>query len=250
MRVTGERVTTPEGGFNPTFRRHVAAYRLCAPLLPPDVRVLDLGAGAGHSFTELAPRETVGVDIDADALAGQDRETLVADMRCLPLGDDCFSAVLAVQSLEHVPDPERVLAEVRRVLSPGGVAIFVTPNRYTFARPDEIVDPYHYVEFAPEELRALCSRTFADVAMHGIFGSPRYQAFVAAEKRRMDRLLGLDVLGLRHRLPRRVMQAAYDTSLTLTRRRPAPGADAITVEDFTLGDPPLDDCLDLVAVCR
>ena len=80
MTVTGERVTTPAGGFNPTWQRHVAAYRLCARLLPPG-RVLDLGCGIGHSYELLAPRETVGVDIDPEALAGQDRETHVADMR-------------------------------------------------------------------------------------------------------------------------------------------------------------------------
>ena len=35
---------------------------------------------------------------------------------------------------------------------PGGAAVVVTPNRLTFARPDEIIDPYHYVEFDPGQL--------------------------------------------------------------------------------------------------
>ena len=34
------------------------------------------------------------------------------------------------------------------MLEPDGVAVFVTPNRLTFARPDEIIDPYHYVEYS------------------------------------------------------------------------------------------------------
>ena len=119
--ITGERVTTPVGGFNPTFQRHVAAYRLCAPLLPAG-RVLDLGCGVGHSYQELAPRVTVGVDLDAGALAGQDRETHVADMRSLPFPAGSFASVLSVQSIEHVPDPESVLAEVVRVLEPEGRA--------------------------------------------------------------------------------------------------------------------------------
>ncbi len=63
--------------------------------------------------------------------------------------------MLSVQSVEHVPDPERVVAEAARVLEPDGVAIFVTPNRLTLGRPDEIIDPYHYIEFDPEELRRL-----------------------------------------------------------------------------------------------
>src|SRR3954465_4983679 len=102
------RVRTAQGGFNPPWQRPVAAYGLCAPLLGPG-RVLDLGCGVGHSFALLAPRETVGVDLDAHALRGQERETRVADMRALPFSAGSFASVLAVQSIEHVPDPERVL---------------------------------------------------------------------------------------------------------------------------------------------
>jgi SAM-dependent methyltransferase len=250
MTVTGERVTTGEGGFNPTFQRHVAAYALCAPLLPADARVLDLGAGAGHSYEQLAPRESVGVDIDPGALAGQQRETHVADMRDLPFADGSFGAVLSVQSLEHVPDGDAVLREVRRVLAPGGTAVFITPNRLTFGRADEIIDPYHYVEYAPEELRALCAQTFQSVEMRGLFGSERYAQFDHAEKARMERVLRLDVLGVRKRLSRRTLQWAYDTALRLTRRRATPLAASITVEDFSLGTEDLAAALDLVAICR
>ncbi len=248
-KVSGERVTTGDGGFNPTFQRHVAAYVEAATLLP-EVRTLDLGCGAGHSYDRLAPRETVGVDLDAGALQGQDRETHVADMRRLPFGDASFEAVLSVQSLEHVPDGAAVLREVRRVLQPGGVAIFITPNRLTFGRPDEIIDPYHYVEYSADQLRELCLGTFASVEMHGLFGSPRYAEFDRIEKARMERVLKLDVLGVRKRLPRRTLMWAYDTALRTTRKKATPLAASITVEDFSLGSENLDAALDLVAVCR
>jgi SAM-dependent methyltransferase len=248
--VTGERVTTGAGGFNPTYQRHVAAYALCAALLPAEARVLDLGCGAGHSYDRLAPRESVGVDLDAGALAGQARETHVADMRALPFADASFGAVLSVQSLEHVPDGAAVLREVRRVLAPGGMAIFVTPNRLTFGRPDEIIDPYHFVEYSPAELSALCAAVFADVALQGLFGSERYAEFDRAEKARMERVLSLDVLGVRKRLPRRALQWSYDTALRVTRRRATALAASIGVEDFSLAAAGLETALDLVAVCR
>jgi SAM-dependent methyltransferase len=248
--ITGERVVTAAGGFNPTYQRHVATYRLCAPLLPPG-RVLDLGCGVGHSFHELAPRESVGVDVSAQALAGQDRETVVADMRDLPFPDGSFASVLSVQSIEHVPDPERVLAEVTRVLEPGGTAIFVTPNRLEFARADEIIDPYHYVEFAPDELRALCAPRFEAVEILGLTGSQRWRELVDEEHARLDRLLRSDPLRLRRLVPRRARQLLYDWMLTRNRKRsPDPRAAAIGPEDFALVHEGVERAFDLVAVCR
>jgi SAM-dependent methyltransferase len=246
--ISGERVSTPRGGFNPTFQRHVAAYRLCAPMLPPG-RVLDLGCGTGHSYRELVPRETVGVDIEPSALTGQDRETRVADMRALPFGAGEFESVLAVQSIEHVPDPQRVITEVVRVLTDGGRAIFVTPNRLTFGRAEEIIDPYHYIEYDAHQLHALCASAFARVELRGLYGSGRYQAIVATERRELDRLLARDPLRLRRFVPRTIRQRLYDHRLRASRAAALPGAEQIVPEDFTLEAEPLDEALDLIAIC-
>lgn len=247
--VTGERVVTSEGGFNPTWQRHVAAYALCARYLPSG-RIADIGCGVGHSYALLAPRQTVGVDVDAAALAGQDRQTAVADMRRLPFADREFNGAIAVHSIEHVPDAERALEEIARVLEPEGSAVFVTPNRLTFARPDEIIDPYHYVEYASSELEGLCRRSFDSVEVAGIFGSERYRALVAREHAKLDALLRLDPLRVRRLVPRSLRQRLYDRRLSRERADPDPGAAAITVDDFTLEHERLEAALDLVAVCR
>jgi SAM-dependent methyltransferase len=247
-RVTGERVSTAADGFNPTWQRHVAAYEQCAPLLP-DGRVLDVGCGVGHSYELLAPRETIGIDIDPGSLEGQARETRVGDMRALPFADASFSALLSVQAIEHVPDPERALAEARRVLEPGGVAIFVTPNRLTFGPPDEVIDPYHHLEFSPDELRACCASVFDRVELSGLFGSPRYLDLVAAERASLDRLLRMDPLGIRRAVPRWVRKRLYDWALRRRRAVPDSAAAAIEPSDFELRDSPLAEALDVVAVC-
>ena len=248
MKVSGERVSTSTGGFNPTWQRHVAAYAAAAQVLPPG-RVLDLGCGVGHSFELLAPRESVGVDIAEDALAEQDRPTIVADMRAVPVASASFDSVLSVQSIEHVPDPERIVAEARRVLAPGGTAMFVTPNRLTFARPDEIIDPYHHVEFDAGELRVLCERFFAAVEVRGIFGSDRYMELFDEERRKLDRLLGLDPLRVRRAVPVAARRRLYDLMLRRYRHADDPRAAAIEPADFHLRDDGLDAALDLVAVC-
>jgi SAM-dependent methyltransferase len=247
--VTGERVVTSRGGFNPTWQRHVAAYALCERFLGQG-RIADVGCGVGHSYRLLAPRQTVGVDVDPGVLANQDRETVAADMRSLPFAAGELDGAIAVHSIEHVPDPALALAEIARVLKPGAAAVLVTPNRLTFARPDEIIDPYHYVEYDPGELASLCRRHFASVEMAGIFGSERYRAIVAREHAKLDRLLRLDPLRLRRLLPRRARQRLYDRRLSRERAAADPDAGSIGVADFTLRDERLDTALDLVAVCH
>ncbi len=247
--ITGERATTAEGGFNPAWQRHVAAYREAAQMLPSG-RVLDLGCGIGHSFELLEPRETVGVDISAAALEGQDRETVLADMRALPFDGGSFASVISAHSVEHVPNPDAVLAEAARVLVPNGVAVWVTPNRLTFGRPDEIIDPYHYIEFDPKELRQLCSRHFAHVRMYGLFGSPRYEAFHAVELEQLAKLLAVDPLRVRRAVPRRMRQLLYDLMLSRWRVDPSPIAQTITTDDFFLAKEPIEEAADLMAVCR
>lgn len=249
VKVTGERVVTSDGGFNPTWQRHVAAYLLSEPGFGPET-VLDLGCGVGHSYHLLAPRETVGVDIDSEALEGQDRRTVVADMRDLPFSDAEFNSVISVHSLEHVPDPENVLKEVTRVLGPDGTAVFVTPNRLTFGRPDEIIDPFHYLEFDPAELRALCQASFAEVETKGIFGSPAYMELFEEERATLDRLLRLDPLKLRRLAGMKLKQRLYDGLLGRFRKDDDPRASLITPDDFFLDDTNLDDSLDVVAICH
>ena len=248
MKITGERVVSPVGGFNPTWQRHVAAYVVAERELGAGT-VLDLGCGVGHSYDLLA-RETIGVDIDEAALAGQDRTTVVADMRALPFEDGSFSSIVAAHSLEHVPDPERTMAEAARVLEPEGVAVFVTPNRFTLGVPDEIIDPYHYIEFDDGSLRSLCEQEFGQVEIRGLFGSARYLVLVNEERATLHRLLRLDRVGMRRLVPRSLRQRLYDRMLRHYRPPGDARAEAVGLEDFGVRDDGLEECLDLIAVCR
>ncbi len=108
-------------------------------------------------------------------------------MREIPLRR-AIGSVLSVQSLEHVPDPERAVAEARAGDRAGWCRVFVTPNRLTFGRPDEIIDPWHLIEFDPEELRALCEGRFGDVDHRpGCSGRTRYPEFQRGELAKLDR---------------------------------------------------------------
>jgi SAM-dependent methyltransferase len=247
--ITGERVSSPSGGFNPAWQRHAASYLLAEPWLG-DGPVLDVGCGVGHSFHLLAPRRTVGVDVAAEALTGQDRETVVADMRALPFADASFASVVAIHSIEHVPDPERATEEAARVLADDGVAVYATPNRLTFGRPDEIIDPYHYVELAPDELRALCLASFAKVELRGLFATELYMEIFREEREKLNRLLSRDPRRLRRLVPVRARRHLYDWLLRRNRRLDDPRYQTIEITDFELRREELPEALDLFAFCR
>ena len=248
LKVTGERIVTRAGGFNASWQRHAACYALTARFLGPGT-VLDVGCGTGHAQSHLAPRLSIGLDLDHQSLAPQERLTVLADMRRIPFKDASFGSVMCIHAIEHVPDPRRVVAEVARVLEPGSVAVFVTPNRLTFGRPDEIVDPYHYIEFDAHELKDLCTPFFSSVEPCGLFGSPRYMEFFDEERRQLVALLRKDPLKLRGLLPRKVRQILYDWKLSRARRGDASPASAFTIEDFELRSDGLEAAIDVGAVC-
>jgi len=106
-----------------------------APLeIKPDHRVLDAGCGTGDFLRILAPLlrsgSAVGIDLSETMLSEARRRTdssypnlsfRMANVQELPFDDESFDRVMATQLLLHVPDPQLALAEIRRVLAPGGL---------------------------------------------------------------------------------------------------------------------------------
>ena len=79
-------------------------------------------------------------------------ELSIGDVRNLPYPDDTFDVVIAIEVLEHIPDPEVGLSEAMRVLKPGGYAITALPvqlplmmHLYDFDKPDEVLALYKKV---------------------------------------------------------------------------------------------------------
>ena len=110
-----------------------------------DKGVLDLGCAGGFMAEALASKGARGTGIDpaADAIeAARSRATLVGQIiqydvgvgEALPYADEAFDAVVCVDVLEHVTDLTKVVAEVSRVLRPGGVFLYDTINRNPVSR--------------------------------------------------------------------------------------------------------------------
>lgn len=131
----------------------------------PGERVLDMGCGAGRHAFALYRRGADVVALDMDAAELEDVAGMFAAMReagevpdgasasavrgdayALPFADASFDRIVAAEVLEHLPEDEQAMAELARVLKPGGT-MAVTVPRYG---PEKVCwalsDSYHEVE--------------------------------------------------------------------------------------------------------
>lgn len=151
--------------FTRLFDKYVTELRL-----PASARVLEIGCGTGAMLRALARREdftghAVGIDqspvfvdaarrfADAEGV-GERLQFDVGDAHAIPYSDASFDAIIVNTVMSHVSSPDAVLAEVARVLRPGGKAAIFDGDyaSLTYAHPD--------AELGSRMDRALANATF------------------------------------------------------------------------------------------
>jgi SAM-dependent methyltransferase len=139
--------------------------------LPRSVRILEIGAGGGflgQQLSMLGFEHLTLTDFTATTLAelrtrAPGANVVEADASTLPFPDATFNVVVSSDVIEHLEPVEDHLAEVARVLQPGGLYLLKTPNRRlaeAFYRLRGLHDSYfwHPSMLAPGELRELFGR--------------------------------------------------------------------------------------------
>lgn len=238
MKLTGER---PMKGQTPDslLALHAAGYREVLDRVGKG-RMLDLGCGlADGTVTFAAPdRMLIGVDYDQETAAAAvalhpdvDLNTVCSDGAKLPLRTGAFDDICSSHLIEHFVDPEFHVSEVARVLDEEGRAFFLTPNK-----PADFENPYHVYLFDPEDLESMLGRHFSSVKVLGLDATDSVKADFEKRRNMANKLLKLDPLGLRHKLPRKAFVWLHATGRRIayrfTNTEQVGGTSGITADEF------------------
>jgi SAM-dependent methyltransferase len=168
------------------------------------LRLLDVGCGTGHFSREAQRRGArvtaldIGIELLRRTRASGVIRAVAGDAGALPFANGTFDVVLSSECIEHTASPERCVAEMIRVLTPGGLLALTCPNRLwrwsiTLAHALH-VRPYHGLENWPGWRtlgRWVAAHGGVVVRRTGIHAFPFQLALTHPVLRRLDRLGGV-----------------------------------------------------------
>ena len=168
MKWTGERLVPTV--LNEIAVEHLARYSF-AVSLAKGKKILDIACGEGYGSYHLSKvaAEVVGVDINAETIAYAASKYIASNLRFaegnavqLPLPDQYFDVVVSFETIEHLEQQQQMLAEIKRVLTPGGILIISTPNK-VHSEMQQHKNLFHEKELTREEFADLLKDQFTQV---------------------------------------------------------------------------------------
>jgi 2-polyprenyl-3-methyl-5-hydroxy-6-metoxy-1,4-benzoquinol methylase len=219
--------------------------------------VLEVGCGEGRGLELLIPKAKSFTAVDKiepviQELQKKFPQGTFKSMNIPPLGglgDNSYDSIVSFQVIEHIKDDGLFLAEIKRVLKPGGIALLTTPNRkMSLSR-----NPWHVREYLAQELEMLARKYFSDVTMKGISGNAKVMAYYEENKRSVERITRYDFLNLQYRLPAAILRLPYELLNRWNRNKLKSGNDALVMDihhdDYLVVDNAAD-ALDLLLIVR
>lgn len=248
--ISAERVSRDLSD-NYVFQRSLLAYHEAAARIAGNV--LEIGTGSGYGVEIIAPHATRFVTLDKHRAEGLPQLSNVeyrqAKVPTLPFPDASFDCVISFQVIEHIRRDQLFVAEVCRVLKPGGRFIVSTPNR-----PMSLTrNPWHVREYTAEEFGALLGQHFCRVETLGVEGNAKIMAYYEKNREGVKRITRFDLLNLQYRLPRWMLQLPYDLLNRFNRRKLLNQNNELTasirMEDYRIV-PVHDTCFDLFYIAK
>jgi len=141
-----------------------------ARTVPQHARVLDVGAGDAPYAELFAHTDYVTLDWESSPHDGARTAAVSASADAIPLPDASFDVVVLTQVLEHVRRPAVVIAEIARVLRPGGRLLATVPFVWELHE-----EPHDYWRFTPYALAALLE----DAGLEAVEIAPRSDSLSA-----------------------------------------------------------------------
>ena len=236
LRRDGEAVPRPPPLLDPARHAINEFVRRAAPRAPEGGRVLDAGAGEGIYRKLFEGRRYLALDRGVgDAGWDYAKLDLLGDLERVPFSGGAFDFVLCTETLEHVRRPGSVLAELRRVLRPGGTLALSVP----FLHPVHQA-PHDYYRYTPFGLRHLLAE--AGFEVEELTSSGGYFSFLELQLQDFPAYLPLGLsarggswLSWPFRAALRLGVALFRPCLRLLRRLDHP--DARPLQYFVLARP-------------
>ncbi|HEY5743330.1 MAG TPA: glycoside hydrolase family 99-like domain-containing protein [Terrimicrobiaceae bacterium] len=154
---------------------HVHRY-LWAAQFSLGKRVLDIACGEGYGSEILArsAAHVVGVDLSEDAVIHASRkyslknlEFLTGSCDRIPVSEGEIDLVVSFETIEHHDRHQEMMREIKRILSPEGILIISSPDKYVYSDVPGYRNEYHVKELYARDFDALLKEHFANVQMFG-----------------------------------------------------------------------------------
>jgi SAM-dependent methyltransferase/tetratricopeptide (TPR) repeat protein len=172
LQFTGERLTS--AAYGQIEYEHV--HRYCfARLFCRGKDVIDVASGEGYGSALLAQvaKRVIGIDCASDAVehatATYRRRNLsfiLGGADQLPLARHSVDIAVSFETIEHLYEHERFLAEIRRVLRPDGLLVISSPDSEVYSYPGSEVNPFHVRELSADEFKAALRAVFPQVQFY------------------------------------------------------------------------------------